>query len=109
MAKARGRRRSVAELEAIRAQIEQELAERAQAAAQPGVARLRRLLRAHRQAMRAAGPLRSLQDERIEQNLIRALEVAQAPPQPRQQADTLERTDGLTNAGLAGGEDDGEA
>lgn len=100
MAKAK---RSVAQLEALKAEIERELAERQQAAAEPTITGLKRQLREHRQMMRESGPITSLEDERIERNLIRAIELARAPLAAQQgHADGTERMDGLSNAGLSG-------
>lgn len=69
---------------------------------------LRRRLKEHRLAMRQTpGGIISLEDERTEMLLVRAIELAKAPESARTgQQDLLERSDGLTNAGLTAGEDD---
>lgn len=96
-------KRSTAQLEALKAEIERELAERQQVAATLSVTGLRQQLRAHRQMMRESGPILSLEDERTERNLIRAIELARAPAAAQHGApDGLERVDGVSNAGLSG-------
>lgn len=54
--------------------------------------------------MRESGPLTSLEDERTERNLIRAIELARAPAAAQQgHPDGMERADGAVN--LVGRED----
>lgn len=84
--------------------LQGELAERDQAAAKLSLTGLRKQLREHRLAMRQVpGGLISLDDERIEQRLIRAIELARAPAAAQHgNPDGLERSDGATSAGLSG-------
>jgi len=98
------KRISTPELERMRAKIDAELAARSQADDADSLTSLRRKLKEHRTAMRQTpGGIIALEDERIERQLLRAIELAKAPATASQsQADDLERTDGLTNEALSG-------
>jgi hypothetical protein len=95
-----------AELRKMMAAIEKELGMEPaeESAPQTSLHALQKQLREHRAAMRQVpGGIISLDDERREALLIRAIEIARAPEAAtRGHSDGLERDGDITNAGLSG-------